>query len=92
MIESKLKTLYEAMQILTFLCNGMMTWSFLWTGRWSSWFCSTTLWLCSKDWVDGFIQILVTAKELAEDIIVVAIFPAKHSNKRQCDEFADVIR
>ena len=27
--------------------------------------------------VDGFVQIHITAKELAEDIEVVAVFPAK---------------
>ena len=33
--------------------------------------------------VDGFVQILVTAKELAEDMEVVAIFPAKRQRKRK---------
>ena len=36
--------------------------------------------------VDGFAQNLVTAKELAEDMEVVAIFPAKHQMKRQYDK------
>ena len=36
--------------------------------------------------VDGFVQILVTAKELAEDMEVVAIFPAKRQRKKQYDE------
>ena len=36
--------------------------------------------------VDGFVQILVTAKELAEDMEVVAIFPAKRQRKRKYDE------
>ena len=33
--------------------------------------------------VDGFVQILVTAKEFAEDIEVVALFPAKFKRKRK---------
>ena len=33
--------------------------------------------------VDGFVQILVTAKELAEDMEVVAIFPVKRRRKRK---------
>ena len=36
--------------------------------------------------VDGFVQILVTAKELAEDMEVVAIFPAKRQRKWEYDE------
>ena len=36
--------------------------------------------------VDGFAQILVLAKELAEHIEVVAIFPAKRQMKRQYDK------
>ena len=36
--------------------------------------------------VDGFVHILVTAKELAEDMEVVAIFPAKRQRKRKYDE------
>ena len=36
--------------------------------------------------VDGFVQILVTANELAEDMEVVAIFSAKRQRKRQYDE------
>ena len=36
--------------------------------------------------VDGFVQILVTAKELAKNMEVVAIFPAKRQRKRQYDK------
>ena len=41
--------------------------------------------------VDEFAQILVKAKELAEDMEVVAIFPPKHQikRKRQYDEYAE---
>ena len=36
-----------------------------------------------------FVQILVTANELAEDMNIVAIFPAKRQGKRQYDESAE---
>ena len=39
--------------------------------------------------VDGFVQILFTAKELAENMEVVAIFPAKRQRKTQYDESAE---
>ena len=39
--------------------------------------------------VDELVHILVTAKELAEDMEAVTIFPAKRQRKRQCDESSE---
>ena len=95
MIKSEAETLYETLKQYKFLVSLVLWYDVLFQVNFVSKelqgktvdlstamdsFNNLMTWI-RKLRVDGFVQILVTAKELAEDMEVVAIFPVKRRRK-----------
>ena len=97
MIKSEEETLYETLKRLQFLVLLMLWYDLLFQVNFVSKelqdetvdlstamdsFKKLMTWLRNLR-VDGFVQILVTTKQLAEDMEVFAIFPATRQRKRK---------